>query len=184
MYDTGLYTPAGIFNMDESYFLLSYTCRVCRIAPRDHPRQGQAAPGRSGTGGKHITAVAAVGMDTACMLPLVIYKAKSLQEQSFPEASDNTVQHATVTDLGWSNGYITKQWLAICFDPATGNRVPPGRCRLLFLDGADAHDKVNFLEACWDQNIVVIIARLSDRPVPASRRQHLQPCEISLLPAA
>ena len=113
MYDTGLYTPAGIFNMDETYFTLSYTRRVRRIGPPDHPREGNTAPGRSGTGGEHITVVAAVGIDAACIPPLVIYKGKSLQEQWFPEASasDNTPRHATVTDLGWTNAFRTKQWL-------------------------------------------------------------------------
>ena len=172
MYDTGLYTPAGIFNMDETYFTLSYTRRVRRIGPPDHPREGNAAPGRSGTGGEHITVVAAVGIDTACIPLLVIYKGKSLQEQWFPEASDEP-RHATVTDSGWSNGYITKQWLELCFDPATRDRVPPGRRRLLFLDGADAHDKVDFLEACWDQNIVVII-------MPASLTDQFQPLDVDL----
>ena len=167
VYDTGLYTPAGIFNMDESYFTLSYTRRVRRIGPPDHPREGQAAPGQS----EHITVVAAVGIDTA-VPPLVIYKGKSLQEQWFPEASDGP-RHATVTDSGWSNGYITKQWLENCFDPATRDRVPPGRRRLLFLDGADAHDKVDFLEACWDRNIVVII-------MPASLTDQFQPLDVDI----
>ena len=46
--------------------------------------------------------------------------------------------------------------------------MPAGRRRLLFLDGADAHIMVDFLEACWDRNIVVIImpARLTDQFQP------------------
>lgn len=160
-----MYTPAGIFNMDEMYFTLSDTRKVRRIGTPDH-RASQAAPGRSGTGGEHITVItviATVGIDAAPVSPLVIYKGKSLQGTTAPAEGD---RHATVTDSGWTNSDITKQWLEKCFDPATRDRVPPGRLRLLFLDGADVHDKVDFLEACWERSIVVVVmpARLTFSP--------------------
>jgi len=63
---------------------------------------------------------------------------------------------AGVTDTGFSNSYMTIRWLKECFDPATRRRAGRSR-RLLFLDGPDIHTSVDFLEACWDRNIVCII---------------------------
>ena len=60
---------------------------------------------------------------------------------------------ATVTESGYSNGFITKRW---CIDPYTQNRAGTLRS-LLFSDGLDSHTQIDFLEACWDRNIVCLI---------------------------
>ena len=85
------------------------------MGPPDHPYKAQATPGRSGA--EHITFVVAAGINTACTPPLVIYKGKSPQEQWFPEVGGKL--HTAVTNLGWTNAFMTKQWLEKCFDPAT-----------------------------------------------------------------
>ncbi len=67
-------------------------------------------------------------------------------------------QLAVVTQSGWTNSFVTLRWLEEAFDPFTRERAGGGRQRrLLFLDGADAHTKVDFLEACWARNIVCVM---------------------------
>ena len=53
---------------------------------------------------------------------------------------------------------MTLRWLEEVFDPFTRERAGGGRQRRpLFLDGADAHTKVDFLKACWARNIVCVM---------------------------
>lgn len=40
VYDTGIYTPHLIFNMDETGFDLDYKRKVKKIAPCNHARNG------------------------------------------------------------------------------------------------------------------------------------------------
>ncbi len=77
----------------------------------------------------------------------------------------------TVTESGCSNCFITKRWLTECFDPLTQNRAGTSR-RLLFVDGLNSHTQIDFLEACWDRNIVCFI-------LPA----HLSGTSISSIPS-
>ena len=84
---------------------------------------------------------------------------------------DEPMMIATVTESGYSNGFITKWWLTECFDPYTQNRAGTSR-RLLFLDGLDSHTQIDFLEACWDRNIVCLI-------LPAHLSGVFQPLDVN-----
>ncbi|EIW70838.1 hypothetical protein TREMEDRAFT_28837, partial [Tremella mesenterica DSM 1558] len=166
VYETGLYSPSCIFNMDESPFSLSYEQRVRRIGPRNHPHNGQAIPSSR----EHITAVHCIGIDSAPVPPLIIFQGAQLQESWTAEHEKDVRQIATVSNSGWINSYIMIQWLETVFDPFTKD-IANGRRRLLFLDGAEPHTKVDFLEACWAKNIVCII-------LPANMTDKFQPLDV------
>ena len=116
MYDTGLYAPHLIFNMDEVAFELSSSRRVRRVAPRTHPKNGQAVPPSN----EHITSVACIGIDSAPVPPLIIYQGAQLQENWFKvgEKGDGAVRPLSInTDSGWINSYVMLKWLEDAFDP-------------------------------------------------------------------
>ena len=167
IYDSGLYDPSGIYNVDETFFSLSYGQNTRRIAPRDHPRNGQSVSGST----EHITVVACIGLDTAPVPPLVIYPGQDLYDVWFTGHRQDVPQRAVTSNSGWINSFLMQKWLEDVFDPFTSDRVARGRRRLLFLDGHDSHVKVEFLEACWDRNIVVVI-------IPANASGFLQPLDV------
>ncbi|EIW67205.1 hypothetical protein TREMEDRAFT_69735 [Tremella mesenterica DSM 1558] len=166
VYDTGLYAPSCIFNMDEVPFSLSYERKVRRIGPRDHPRNGQAIPASS----EHITSIACIGIDSAPVPPVIIYKGACVQQNWTSVSEKDIRQLAVTTDSGWINSYIMVKWLEDVFDPYTRD-IAQGRRRLLFIDGAEPHTKVNFLEACWARNIVCII-------FPSNMTDKFQPLDV------
>ncbi|ADV20611.1 Hypothetical protein CGB_B8130W [Cryptococcus gattii WM276] len=170
VYDSGLYAPHLIFNMDETAFELSSSRRVRRVAPRTHPRNGQAVPPSN----EHITSVACIGIDSAPVPPLIIYQGAHLQESWFNvrEEGDDVRQLAITTNSGWINSYVMLKWLEEAFDPFTRDIASGGRQRrLLILDGAEPHTKVDFLEACWARNIVVLL-------LPAKMSGRFQPLDV------
>ncbi|KAE8541318.1 hypothetical protein D1P53_002677 [Cryptococcus gattii VGV] len=65
--------------MDETAFELSSSRRVRRVAPRTHPRNGQAVPPSN----EHNTSVACIGNDSAPFPPFIIYQGAHLQESWF-----------------------------------------------------------------------------------------------------
>ncbi|EIW73228.1 hypothetical protein TREMEDRAFT_25048 [Tremella mesenterica DSM 1558] len=168
--DSGLYPPHCMFNMDESGFDLSYERRVRRVTPRAHKRNTQAV----GPNSEHITSIACIGVDINApqVPPTIIYQGMGQVLPAWTQVREpDIVQKGMVTQSGWSNTYICQKWLTDVFDPATRDHVPPHCRRLLFLDGADPHVKVEFLELCWSRNIVVII-------FPAGLTGELQPLDV------
>jgi len=93
---------------------------------------------------------------TLISMDILIYPGGHLMEEWMKTVEKEPRVMADVTDTGFSNSYMAIRWLKECFDPATRGRAGRSR-RLLFLDGPDIHTSVEFLEACWDRNIVCII---------------------------
>lgn len=142
-----------------------------RVTPLIHTKNCQAVPPSN----EHITFVACIGIDSAPVPPLIIYQGAQLQESWFKarEEGDGVVcQLAINTDSGWINSYVMLKWLEDAFDPFTRDIANGGRDRRLFIhDGAESHTKVDFLEACWARNIVVI-------PLPAKMSGRFQPLDV------
>jgi hypothetical protein len=165
VYNSGRYAPSCIFNMDESGFKLALPRRQRKIAPRDHPHNGQSLPG----GPQHVTVVACIGVTSAPVPPLLIYPGKHVQTAWTAVKHPEPRQITTTSHSGWTNGYIHKKWLETVFEPYTRQF---GRNRLLILDGHDSHIKVDFLEACWARGIACLI-------LPAHLSGVLQPLDVN-----
>ena len=152
--------------MDECGFDLSTTRRTHRVGPRNAPIKAQSSLSAS----THITVIAAISTFNAPVPPFLIYQGKHIMEDWVACRDEEPRQVADVTDSGLSNSYMTIWWLTECFDPATRNRAGNSP-RLLFLDGPDIHTSVDFIQACWDRNIVCII-------LPANLRAVSQPLDV------
>ena len=154
--------------MDESPFNLAFERKKRKVGPRGHPRNGQAIP----ASGEHITVLATIGTLSVPVPPVIIYSGATIQ-QTWTTNHDPSIPHkADVTESGWVNNTVALRWLRDAFDPYTRNLVPPGKRRLLFMDGHNSHINVDFLEACWALDIVVII-------FPASLSARFQPLDVN-----
>lgn len=153
--------------MDETAFELSSSRIVRRVAPRTYPRNARAVPPSN----EHITSEACIGIDSAPVPPPITYQGAHLQGSWFKlrEEGGGVCQLAITANPGWINNYVMIKLLEDAFDPFTRD-IASGCCerRLLILDGAEPHTKVDFLEACWARNIVVILllAKMSGRFQP------------------
>ena len=80
--------------------------------------------------------------------------------------------HYACSEGGYTDCYISLQWLKLVFDPQTkerANRKP----RVLIYDGFGTHETLEILEFCFKNNI--ILYRL-----PSHTSHKLQPCDISV----
>ena len=138
--------------MDECGFDFGSTRGTRRVGPCNAFIKAQSCLLTS----THITVIAAISTQDAPVPPFLLYSGKYLMTD-WPQTLDSTPrQVADVTDLGFSCTYMTICWLTEVFDPATKNRAN-GSQRLIFLDGPVIHTSVDFLDACWDRQIVCII---------------------------
>lgn len=80
--------------------------------------------------------------------------------------------HYAYSDTGYTDSYITLQWLKLVFDPQTKERANQ-KPRVLICDGFGTHETLEVLEFCFENNI--ILCRL-----PCHTSHKLQPCDISV----
>lgn len=119
VYDTGLYALHLILNKDRAGFDLGYKRKVKKIASRTHARNRQAAPPSN----EHITSITTIGIDSAPVLPLIIYQGAHLQDAWTSTCDKDVHQPACVTKSGVNNTYIMLKWLEDVFDPYTRSLV-------------------------------------------------------------
>ncbi|USP74831.1 transposase [Curvularia clavata] len=76
------------------------------------------------------------------------------------------------SDAGYTDSYISLQWLQRIFDPETKERAR-GKPRVLICDGFGTHETLEVLEFCFANNI--ILCRL-----PSHTSHKLQPCDVAV----
>ncbi|RII22709.1 hypothetical protein CUC08_Gglean013427 [Alternaria sp. MG1] len=76
------------------------------------------------------------------------------------------------SDTGYTDSYISLQWLQRIFDPATKERAR-GKPRVLICDGFGTHETLEVLEFCFANNI--LLCRL-----PSHTSHKLQPCDVAV----
>ncbi|EIW66170.1 hypothetical protein TREMEDRAFT_35394 [Tremella mesenterica DSM 1558] len=165
--ETGDFRPENIYNVDEVGFDLSGSRKIRRVGPRDAPIKSQAALSDA----IHITVVATISTSDTPVPPFIIYPGTYLM-QDWTRVRDPTPnQLATITNSGYINTYTMQQWLTECFDPFTRDRAA-GNPGLLILDGHETHTNIDFLDACWDRNIIC-------RILPAHLSGVFQPLDVN-----
>ena len=112
---TGLYLPSNIYNMDECGFDLSTTCRTHRVGSRGVFIKAHSSLSTS----THITVIAAISTYNALIPHFLIYKGKYLMEDWVTTQDQQPPQVADVTDLSFSNTYMTIRWLTEVFETYT-----------------------------------------------------------------
>jgi 4-hydroxybenzoate polyprenyltransferase len=90
------------------------------------------------------------------LLPLVIFKGKSVQQQWFPISLEPYQSWKfTATDNGWTSNATALEWLQKVFIPQTVPRDPK-EPRLLILDGHGSHETLEFMWECYSNNIYLL----------------------------
>lgn len=137
--DSGLYTPAGIFDMDETYFTLSDTRKVRRL-PRARPGcprplwDLRGAPHRPRSRRRRLCPAAGDLQGQVSAGAVVPRGCKGRPTRHCHRIGlEQQLQQAVSS--GWRNASI--------WPPAIA--YPPAAADCSFFDGADVHDKVDFL---------------------------------------
>jgi DDE superfamily endonuclease. len=104
--------------------------------------------------------------------PLVIFKAKSIQDQWFKR--DFLAQHpkweVTFSENGWTSNAIAVEWLEKVFLPQTQPEHPDD-ARLLIVDGHGSHTSDEFMTTCYLNNVYLLF-------LPAHTSHVLQPLDL------
>jgi 4-hydroxybenzoate polyprenyltransferase len=104
--------------------------------------------------------------------PLVIFKAKSIQEQWFKKdfLTKHSNWHVTFSENGWTSNEIALEWLEKVFLPQT----EPSNfadARLLIVDGHGSHTSDEFMTICYLNNVHMLF-------LPAHTSHVLQPLDL------
>jgi hypothetical protein len=75
-------------------------------------------------------------------------------------------------DTGYTDSYISLQWLQRIFDPKTKERAR-GKPRVLICDGFGTHETLEVLEFCFANNIILCC-------LPFHTSHKLQPCNVAV----
>jgi hypothetical protein len=116
-----------------------------------------------------VECISAVGV---ALDPLIIFKAKSIQDQWFKR--EFLAQHpsweVTFSENGWTSNDIAVEWLEKVFLPQTqtGN---PDDARLLIVDGHGSHTSDKFMTICYLNNVYLLF-------LPAHTSHVLQPLDL------
>jgi len=118
VYNTHLYPPSCIYNMDETFFQLGSSRKSRRIGPISLPSNKAVALPASG---EHITVMACIGINDAPVPPVILYKGAAVQKSWTAVMEKDVPQLVEATDSGWTNGYIAQKWLEKLFDRYTSD---------------------------------------------------------------
>jgi hypothetical protein len=98
------------------------------------------------------TAIECITADGRNCKPLLIFKAKNVQQQWFiPEEVPDWV--FTSTESAFTTDQIGLRWLLEIFEPETRHNLEPGDWRLLVLDGHKSHITEHFQKRAYLHNI-------------------------------
>jgi 4-hydroxybenzoate polyprenyltransferase len=104
--------------------------------------------------------------------PLVIFKAKSIQEQWFKKDSQakHPGWHVTFSENGWTSNDIAVEWLGTVFLPQT-QPENPADSRLLIINGYGSYTSDEFMAMCYLNNVHLLF-------FPAHTSHVLQPLDL------
>jgi hypothetical protein len=116
-----------------------------------------------------IECISAVGV---VLHPLVIFKAKSIQEQWFRREflEKHLGWQVTFSKNGWTSNSIALEWLEKVFLPQTAP-ADPADARLLIVDGHGSHATEEFMAKCYLNNVYLLF-------LPAHCSHVLQPLDL------
>lgn len=94
------------------------------------------------------TVIECINADGCAIKPLLIFKAKHVQQQWFipPDLPDWLF---TASSNAFTTNQIGLRWLQDIFLPATADTVSEAGWRLLILDGHKSHVTEEFMDTCW-----------------------------------
>jgi len=157
--------PENVYNMDETGVMLSMlnSIRVL-VSKADMQRYRGARVKRT-----MVTAVECISADGRYLDPMIIWPASTHRANWTTHPTPGWV--FACSDSGFTDSYISLQWLKQVFDPQTKCRAK-NKPRLLIWDGFGTHETCEILEFCFENNI--ILCRM-----PSHTSHKLQPCNVA-----
>jgi hypothetical protein len=156
----------NVYNMDETGVMLCKLNSVKVIVSKDNHRNCRGARVKRTT----ITAIECVSGDGRYLNPMIIWPAST--HRSNWSTHPTPGWHYAYSDSGYTDAYLSLQWLKLVFDPQTKERAMQ-KPRVLICDGFATHETLEVLEFCFENNIV--LCRL-----PSHTSHKLQPCDVSV----
>ncbi|KAF2187426.1 DDE-domain-containing protein, partial [Zopfia rhizophila CBS 207.26] len=156
----------NVYNMDETGVMPPMLDSVKVLVGKDDSRKYRGARVKRTT----ITAIECISGDGRYLNPMIIWPANT-HRNNWTTLSTPGWQYAC-SESGYTDSYISLQWLKRIFDPETKERAD-GKPRVLICDGFGSHETLEVLEFCLENKI--ILCRL------ASHTSHkTQPCDVSV----
>jgi hypothetical protein len=158
--------PENRWNMDESGIMEGIGANGLVVGSSERRSIQKKQPGsRAWT--SFIECVSATGK---ALLPLVIFKGKSVQQQWFStELNTYKGWKFEATENAWTSDEVAVKWLETVFLPQTATLEP----RLLILDGHGSHETTDFMYSCFQNNVYLLF-------LPPHTSHVLQPLDLSV----
>jgi hypothetical protein len=158
--------PHNVYNMDETGVMLSMLGSVKVLVGKGDARKYRGARVKRTT----VTAIEYISGDGRYLNPMIIWPASTHRADwtTYPTPG----WHYAFSDSGYTDSYISLEWLKRVFDPQTKQRADH-KPRVLICDGFGTHETLEVLEFCLENNI--ILCRL-----PSHTSHKLQPCDVAV----
>jgi hypothetical protein len=158
--------PENVYNMDETGIMLSMLNSVKVLVGKDDTHAYRGARVKR----TMVTAVECISADGRCLNPMIIWPAKTHRANWTTYPTPGWVY--ALSDTGFTDSYISLQWLKLVFDPQTKQRAN-GKPRVLIWDGFGTHETLEILEFCFEHNITLC-------RMPSHCSHKLQPCDVGV----
>lgn len=156
----------NVYNMDETGVMLSKLNSVKVLMSKNNQQGYRGAHVKRTT----VTAVECVSGDGRYLDPMIIWPASTHRANWTTHRTPGW--HYAYSDSGYTDSFLSLQWLKLVFDPWTKERAKQ-KPQVLICDGFGTHETLGILEFCFENNI--ILCRLT------SHTSHkLQPCDVSI----
>lgn len=160
-----LHDPAilqeNVFNMDETGVMLSKLNTVKVLVGKDSRRDYRGARVKRTS----ITAIECVSAVGEVLNPIIIWPSSSHRANWTTHPTEGW--HYAYSDKGYTDSYLSLQWLKLVFDPQTRDRANH-KPRVLIADGFGTHETLEILEFCFENNIILC-------RIPSHTSHKLQP---------
>ena len=131
-----------IYNMDETGCSIGSIKATRVIIDQTKNQRYSAHPGRQ----EWVSVIECICMDGTALLPMIIFKGKSLSKQWLPENTPKDWFFSVNTE-GWTSNEHAKKWLHEDFEPITREKAD-GRTRLFIFDGHGSHTTADVVRHC------------------------------------
>ncbi|KFA56115.1 hypothetical protein S40293_00203 [Stachybotrys chartarum IBT 40293] len=158
--------PENLYNMDETGVMLSKLNSVKVLVSKDNQHGYRGARVKRTT----VTAIECVSGDGRCLNPMIIWPAATHRASWVTHPTPGW--HYAYSDKGYTDSYLSLQWLKLVFDPQTRERANQ-KPRVLICDGFGTHETLEILEFCFENKIILC-------RIPSHTSHKLQPCDISV----
>ena len=158
--------PKNVYNMDETGIMLSMLNSVKVLVGKDDTRDYRGARVKR----TMVTAIECISADGRCLNPMIIWPATTHRNNWTTYPTPGWLY--ACSESGFTDSYISLQWLKRVFDPQTKEQADK-KPRMLIWDGFGTHETLEILEFCFENNI--ILCRM-----PSHTSHKLQPCDVAV----